>query len=133
MLFEVEECWADKIWAYFYLGIPLFQKTTQYILVIHASFAWSKNNGGKWSTNFYFKILPTSGNFFIFVTEFCAKMFSFMKEVRENDFAHRRISKWKCLEHFSPSFLGQNGNFRYIFYFDQVNDAWITRVVCGHF
>ena len=29
----------------------------------------------------------------IFVTEFCEKMFPFMKEVRENDFAHRGISK----------------------------------------
>ena len=43
-------------------------------------------------------------------------------------FPHGGISKYFFLDHFSPSFLGQNGIFDYRIHFEGINDVWISQV-----
>ena len=51
-----------------------------------------------------------------------------VKWIRRKRLPHGGISKICFLDHFLPSFLGQNCNFLYRFHFEVKNNVWISQV-----
>jgi hypothetical protein len=54
--------------------------------------------------------------------------FGHFYEVRKNSLPHGGIWKRFFLDHFSPSFLGQNGIFGHRLHFEGKNNVWISQV-----